>query len=148
MPKPASTSTSRRRCRGAGATCDRSGYFSSTGAGCGTFSYTADLNFLKGSTFGDGDALSLYGTIDITATVHAGATGIAGDAGAASAFIDPTITLDPRFDSPLYTLNIGDAVVPIAGGTIPEPAAWALMLAGFAAVGGMARRTRPRTVAA
>jgi hypothetical protein len=131
-----------------GSTCDFSGYYSSTGAGCGAGSYTIDLNFVAGATFTDGDPLSIYGSIYLSADTHAGRTGVAGDAGQSSAFIDPTITLNPLFNSPLYTLNIGNAVVPVPPGAVPEPAAWALLLAGFGVVGGVARRSRLRTVAA
>ncbi len=37
----------------------------------------------------------------------------------------------------------GRLVYPPAGGLVPEPAAWALLIAGFGLVGGMARRRRP-----
>ncbi|MBV8970978.1 MAG: PEPxxWA-CTERM sorting domain-containing protein [Sphingomonadaceae bacterium] len=132
-----------------GLICDRSGYFDSTGAGCGSGTYTLDLNFAAGTLFADGNRHSIYGAVVLGSDVHAGATGISGIDGTASAFVDPTITLNPLFNSPLYTLNVGSSIVPgNGGGAVPEPAAWTLLLAGFAAVGGAARRTRTRVVAA
>ncbi len=134
--------------RSFGSICDFSGYHDSTGAGCGVgLRYDVDLNFVTGSTFTNGNPLSLYGTIYISTETHAGATGTSGYAGQSSAFIDPTVTLNPLFNSPLYTVNVGNAVQPYVPGAVPEPAAWALMLAGFAAVGGASRRQR-RVVAA
>lgn len=135
--------------RGFGSTCDYSGYYDTSGVGCGTAkTYDLDLNFAAGSTFTNGDPLSIYGTILLGSQVHAGGFQYDTPAGTASAFIDPTITLNPLFNSPLYALNIGNAVQPYTPGAVPEPAAWALLLAGFGAVGGMGRRTRLRTVAA
>lgn len=131
-----------------GAMCDFSGYHDSTGAECGTgLHYALDLNFATGSSFTNGNRLSLYGTVEIGTDTHAGRTGVDGDAGRSSAFIDPTITLNPLFNSPLYTLNVGNAVTPATPG-VPEPGVWALLLAGFGAVGGAARRKRLPTVAA
>ncbi len=134
-----------------GATCDYSGYYSSTGPNCGSAGYALDLNFVKGSTFTNGDPLSVYGVISLGTDTHAGATGLGGDAGQSSAFIDPTITLNPLFNTPLYTLNVGSQVVPVPGGgagAVPEPAAWALLLAGFGLVGSAARRKRLTSVTA
>jgi hypothetical protein len=127
--------------RSFGVICDRSGYYSLTGTECGTFGYALDLNFVPGSAYSDGNPLSVYGSISVGATVHAGATGISGYAGLATAFVDPTITLSGGLDPNLYTLRIGNAITP-GGGAVPEPAAWALMLAGFGAIGSASRRTR------
>lgn len=133
--------------RGASSICDTSGYFDTTGAGCGTRNYDLDLNFVTGSTFTNGDPLSIYGTIYLTTEVHAGATGLGGTAGTASAFIDPTITLNPLFNSPLYSLNVGNAITPYVGaGAVPEPASWAMMLFGFGLTGVVARREVRRNV--
>ncbi len=68
----------------------------------------------------------------------------------ASAYIDPYITIDPAFAAahPGYSLTFSDGIgnAPPAG-TVPEPAAWALLTAGFGLTGAALRR-RVRTVAA
>ena len=130
-----------------GSICDRTGYHSSDGAGCGTFGYALDLNFAPGSAFTNGNRRSVYGMIDLGVATHAGRTGIDGVAGESTAFIDPTITLSGALAPGLYILNTGSAIVPGAMGTVPEPAAWALMLGGFGVVGGMARRRRVNVLA-
>lgn len=135
--------------RGISSICDLSGYYDTTGAGCGTAYYNLDLSFVTGSTFTNGDPLSIYGTIILSTGVHAGSTGLGGVAGTASAFIDPTITLNPLFNNPLYSLNVGNAITPYVGaGAVPEPASWAMMVVGFGLTGRAARRAARKLVLA
>jgi len=123
----------------AGTTCNFTG---APGAGCGSANYDLDLNFLAGSTFTNGDPLSIYGAISLSTAVHAGGYDLTGLAGSASAFIDPTITLNPLLNQALYTLNVGNGItLPTpSSGTVPEPASWAMMLVGFGLTGALARR--------
>ena len=61
------------------------------------------------------------------------------------AFADPTVTFNPAFTAP------ADAQISFSPGFapgVPEPASWALLLAGFGLVGGMARRDRQIRVVA
>lgn len=54
-----------------------------------------------------------------------------------------TFTLTPNVPGPAYSLTISQA-----GGTVPEPASWAMMIAGFGLIGAIARRRRETMVAA
>ncbi len=58
-------------------------------------------------------------------------------------FVDPVIAIDPTWAAahPGYSLTFADGIGNTAGG-VPEPAAWALLVAGFGRVGGMARPRR------
>ena len=65
--------------------------------------------------------------------------------GNAIAYVDPLITLSlPGIDAGKYTLTVGNGDVANAlgngPGAIPEPASWAMLLAGFGAIGGVMRR--------
>ncbi len=136
--------------RSTGATCNGSGYYGpGDAASCTTTNYDLDLNFIAGSSFTNGDPLSVYSTIGLGTTVQGGAYG-GQPGGTATAFLDPTITLNLPFNTPLYQLNVGSAITVPSGptGSVPEPAAWALMVVGFGVVGGASRRQRTRSVAA
>ncbi|UAJ09818.1 PEPxxWA-CTERM sorting domain-containing protein [Polymorphobacter megasporae] len=130
---------------GAGSTCNFTG---PPGTGCGPANYDLALNFITGSTFANGDPLSIYGFISLSTSVSAGGFDASGLAGTASAFIDPTITLNSLFNNPLYSLSVGNAITPYVGGAVPEPASWALMLVGFGLTGRAARRAARKTVLA
>ncbi len=57
------------------------------------------------------------------------------------AFADPTVTFNPAYTAPADAqISFSSGFAPPAG--VPEPASWALLLAGFGLVGGMARRDR------
>ncbi len=58
--------------------------------------------------------------------------------GSGHAYVDPVITIAPGVTG--FTLFSSGP--PMGAGAVPEPASWALMLAGFGAVGGLARRRR------
>jgi hypothetical protein len=64
--------------------------------------------------------------------------------GSAFASADPFIGIDPQLtiDPELYKIILSDGVANGLPGAIPEPATWALMLAGFAGLGGALRRRR------
>ena len=64
----------------------------------------------------------------------------------ATAFIDPVFSIDPSFaNADQYSIVTSDGIGNGAGaGGVPEPAAWGMMLLGFAGLGVMARRRRSR----
>ncbi len=116
--------------------------------GCGTGSFNLPLNFVAGSSFAGGNPLSFVSTISIQATAQAGISACCsgGYAGNFSAFIDPQVTLTSGINATLVLGNNGDVsnVTP----SVPEPAPWALMLAGAGVVASLRRRrgqsSRPR----
>ena len=71
--------------------------------------------------------------------------------GSASVYLDPFISIDPTWSAahPGYSLHVepgfGNSA---AGGAVPEPASWALFVAGFGVVGAAARRRRVTVAAA
>jgi len=71
-----------------------------------------------------------------------------GGAASASAYIDPTIMIDPIFaltDANYlndFTLSLSDGMGNGLSGGVPEPATWGLMLLGFGAMGLALRRRR------
>jgi hypothetical protein len=62
--------------------------------------------------------------------------------GSFSVTIDPLITLAPGFADQGYTLLVAPDAQPPAGGGVPEPATWGLMIAGFGLAGAALRRRR------
>ena len=73
--------------------------------------------------------------------------------GGAFAFADPFIMIDPAYSAidPDYatnlTLRFSEGVINAAApGVVPEPTAWAMLLAGFGGIGGMLRRRRAITL--
>jgi hypothetical protein len=82
--------------------------------------------------------------------IYAGAT--ADSLGGSAAFIDPYVVVDPSTpNASLYTLVFSAGIdnTPLAGmgGGVPEPASWALLLAGVALVGAALRRAAPTRIA-
>ena len=98
--------------------------------GCGTFTFTQHFSLTAGTDSVGGDVgfttLGIY---------------LIAQEGSAAGFIDPVITIDPAFaNANQYRIVFGQG----AGnpGTVPEPAAWVLMVAGFGVVGGSIRSRR------
>jgi PEP-CTERM motif len=114
------------------------GNFRSDIGGCGTQSFSFDHAV---SNFAEAETLSFFGTIRLFASSQNGGDGVQVDQ--SSAFIDPIITLNTgRLDPSRYTLQLSNGIgngVSVIGG-VPEPSAWALMLAGFGIAGGALRR--------
>ncbi len=113
------------------------GNFRSEIGGCGTQAFSfghAAGNFAEDST------LSLFGSVTLFAFSENGGDGVQVDR--SNAFIDPIITLQARgLDLSRYTLQLSNGIgngATLSG--IPEPASWALMLAGFGLAGGALRR--------
>ena len=67
-----------------------------------------------------------------------------GGLGSFSAFVDPLVSIDPAFSRfAEFTLYVSPGAAGFATAA-PEPETYALLLAGLAVVGGVARRRRPR----
>lgn len=105
--------------------------------------YDTDIQFF--TLVGIESRLSIQALVDINN---------AGGAASATAYIDPTIMIDPTFAKidPNYltdfTLSISDGIGNGVEAGVPEPASWALMLLGFGAMGATLRRRRAATATA
>jgi hypothetical protein len=103
--------------------------------GCGDGSFSLPVHFVSTLGMAGGSALSFVSTITLYSTADAGGSG-ANFVGTASAFIDPTVTV---------AAGLHGAVILGEGGnvanSVPEPASWALLLAGAA---GLVAWRRPR----
>ncbi len=109
------------------------------GAGTGVTDFYGDLHV---------DALS--GAINTVAMDVYATAAFSQDVNSASAYADPRISIDPlTANAGLYTLafsdGIGNSVGQVPG--VPEPAPWALMLAGLGCGGLQARRRRSPVLA-
>ena len=91
--------------------------------------------FSGGTVTGGGSSGPAYLVSGYEYLVHLQATAFAGDNGTAEAFADPTYTVDPNFASRFQLIGVPGVV----SSAVPEPAGWALMLAGFAIVGSVMR---------
>ena len=131
-------------------------FTSGCGAGEYAFSYTAP-SFINPVSFDLEPGASrsfLFGTFNPAAgAVHGGTYSFYGavfefegyDA-ATSTFGFSTIarTCASHDAACTFTRDVFELVPPGAGGPVPEPAAWSLMIAGLGGIGAMLRRRRPR----
>ena len=96
---------------------------------CGDFSYSQSVSITSNTV--------AYLSLSAFSVVQGGSNG---------GWIDPMITIDPNFaDAGHFHLVFSDG---ISNGTglapgVPEPSAWALMIAGFGVAGAALRRRRP-----
>ncbi|MGM9485382.1 PEP-CTERM sorting domain-containing protein [Roseateles sp. NT4] len=109
-----------------------------TTPGCGGGSFSLPIYFAPTAGMVGGDSLSFVSTISLYASANAGTAGATFTPypGVASAFVDPTVTLANGVHGTLILGDNGNVANPI-----PEPASWALMLAGAAGLLAWRRRT-------
>ncbi len=118
--------------------CSPIGY-GGTPEGCGTGTYVLPLNFVNGSAYANGSPLDFISRITLSADANAGPVNLGYYIGTAHAFIDPAITFAAGINQSQFSLNLGMAPNPVQG-AVPEPASWAMMIAGFGLVGATMRR--------
>ena len=108
--------------------------FDDPSATCGAFHYTTAGALVTG----DPQTLSVFGRIAIHALVEFY------QVGDALASIDPTVVLASGFtgDRSRYSLSVSPNIGPLPPAGVPEPAAWALLTAGFGLSGAAVRRQR------
>lgn len=106
--------------------------------GCGSDSFSLSLHFVSTAGMTGGSPLSFVSTVWLFANADAGTAGATFTPypGTASAFVDPTVTLNPGVSATLVLGDNGNVANPV-----PEPASWALMLAGTAGLLAWRRRT-------
>jgi hypothetical protein len=110
-----------------------------TGSTGGTYNQQGYI--VTGALVPDLATLSFYGTVAMAASIFK-----LGDA-PAIAFIDPAISLPSAYlngggNAANFQVNYSPNLV----GGVPEPASWAMLIAGFGLIGAVARRRRlPRT---
>ena len=118
---------------GAPSTVDGTGTFSFLDAGGNAFLMSNSKSSSEGSVhfgqlFGGGDfAGGLPSSLTFSGVRYVGTL---------TGYDEPGLTTRD-YDNPAFFLNADTATI---GGAVPEPAAWALMLAGFGLVGGAMRR--------
>lgn len=141
-----------------------SGFFGNAGVKKGAFSDTLAFNLLEGGDFSasitsTATRLTKVGDIDFTSVVLSGVGGpfsfSLSKNGGATGLVD-SASLNTFLEAGAYVLTItgfsyGNAQY--GGNTtvtsvVPEPAAWAMMIGGFAGVGGLMRARRQRVAAA
>ena len=108
--------------------CNNTGYCSNVYTSGGTRAFSLRLNkFYTFRLHANGDTVNSFSSF--------------------YAFADPTVTFNPAYTAPADAqISFSPGFAPLAG--VPEPASWALLLAGFGLVGGMARRDRQIRVVA
>ena len=102
----------------------------------GSFNYATTISVTSGNGLGSG--------VGATGRIVLKASTIASDNGAASAWIDPFVTVDPTFgDANLYSVQFSPGVTQ-GGAAVPEPDTWSLMMLGVGGVGAVLRTGRRR----
>ena len=122
----------------AGQVCGAYGLVTAPGtAGCGDGSFSLGIHFVSTADMIGGNALSFVSSIWLFASANAGTAGaiFTPYPGTASAFVDPTVTLASGVNATLVLGDNGNVANPV-----PEPASWALMLAGTAGLLAWRRR--------
>ena len=109
---------------------------------------TIDANTSRGNgrqTFALNTVALLMPNTDYSVGLFASAGGSCyrGIVNSAEAFVDPSFTVDPAFAALYRIVGVPTAVVPPTTG-VPEPASWALLVAGFGLVGATRRRRLTR----
>jgi hypothetical protein len=125
--------------------CDPGNIFPGGTNGCGSGSFSGvALNFVTSTNFVGGSSLDFYADIQISASGGVGPGGSSDQTlgGGFSAFMDPTISFGAGLNPDDFTLTLGDGAVGGGAGGVPEPASWALMIAGFGLTGAALRRRR------
>lgn len=124
--------------------CSLIGY-NGTPADCGSGNYALPLDFVSGSSYAHGSPLDFISSISLSASANAGPVNLGYYIGTAHAFIDPVISFANGIDPSQFSLSVGSAPNPVVAG-VPEPANWAMLIAGFGLTGAVARRRRAARV--
>jgi hypothetical protein len=116
----------------------------STPCGGGVFSTDFTLPAYAGGQDGNTAQIFLYASADSIAADNANVGGEV----STEAFLDPKITIDADWlaANPGFQVNFSENIENGAGvinAGVPEPASWALMIAGFGLAGAALRRRRP-----
>ncbi len=114
-----------------------------------TFTVTSGAHFSLTDDFVTGDTYFVTGSINGTSTFYAGANDVRATGPNGSAWLNPSYSKFSTYVGPgTYTFNVtGDGVAGVPAGlalrldsNVPEPASWAMMIAGFGLVGAAMRR--------
>ncbi len=120
--------------------CSLIGY-GGTAGDCGSGSYVLPLNFVSGSAYANGSGLDFISAISLSADANAGPVNLGYYIGTAFAYIDPVINFANGIDPSQFSLSVGTPPNAVMA-AVPEPANWAMMIAGFGLVGAVSRRRR------
>ena len=126
------------------------------GTDCGThqFSYAPTLTGMVTAGIGGAYTIDYVGHLSLYVTALANTIGYGDPSSDAFGYVDPMIAFDPSVLAAGFTAGpivLSDGIAnasappPAFGGTVPEPASWALLIAGFGLTGSaMRRRTATR----
>ena len=121
------------------------------GADCGThqFSYAPTLTGQLTPGTGGAYTIDYIGHVSLYISVLANTIGYGDPSSNAYGYVDPMIAFDPSVLAAGFTAGsivLSDGIAnasappPAFGGTVPEPASWALLIAGFGLTGSAMRR--------
>ena len=118
--------------------------FASVPGGC-----TEAVNTFVGSPVANSSTSSaIYLLSGSLYTVTLMASASSAEFGSADAFVDPVFTIDPAFATSFSLVGVPDGSSGGATSAVPEPATWAMMILGMAAVGFAIRRQQQITTRA